>query len=218
MAAGQEGALAQAPQKAVGGIGGLFARLRHAPPWVWIAIAVAAVGVVIAYMSYRKQQAAANGAATSSGQDTTGVGAVPAGGSGQPIWPSGDPGGMGGFGQTGNLAELLALLQYLQSLQTPNPPPTAKPPIPTTRPPGAQPPVPIPGGNGNGGSLGIIQGQIVPFQPWQQGRTPWETPVGGFRRAPAQQQTPPLPAPATGGTVPPGSGIRNLIRKPPVRV
>lgn len=197
--------LAQAPGRAATGIRGLFAKLRKAPPWVWIAIVIAAIGVVIAYMSFRKQQALANG--TASGATDTSAGSVPGFGSGQPNWPAGD---INGFA-TSNDAVWQALLDYLMQMKPPVPTPAPSPqPSPV---PGYQPPI-----QSGGYGLGPVPGTIVNIQPWQQGRFASRFGFGfgtGTSGAPAQQSG--LPAPATGGTVPPGTGIRNLIRKPPVR-
>lgn len=199
--------LNQAPGRAATGIRGLFAKLKKAPPWVWIAILVAAVGVVIAYMSYRKQQALAAG--TASGATDTSAGSVPGGGSGQPNWPAGD---MSGFA-TSNDAVWQALLDYLMQMKPPVPTPAPSPnPGPV---PGYQPPI-----QSGGYGLGPVPGKIMQIQPWQQGRFAGRGfGFGGFGSgtsgAPAQRSGP--GAPATGGVVPPGTGFRNLIRKPPVR-
>lgn len=199
-----EQAISQAPQRATNGIAGLWQRLKKAPPWVWIAIVVAVAGVIIAYMTYRKQQNAANSATQASAAD----GSVPSGGSGQPNWQGSDS----GMFATSNDAQWQALLQYLLQF---------KPPVPTPAPPvappsgGPQPPVPTGGSGGYG--LGPVPGTIFQVQPWQQGRLTQR--FGGFARgftgSDAQQSG--LPAPATGGTPPAGTGVRRLWFQPPQR-
>lgn len=108
--------------------GGLFAKLKAAPPWVWISIILGAGVLVVSWMIYRNQ-------ATANGTNPAGQGTVPADGTGQPLWSTADTSGM----QTGNVQDLLNLLAYLQSTQTPNPPDVA-PPGATTPPPAATPP------------------------------------------------------------------------------
>lgn len=107
----------------------LIARLRAAPPWVWISIILGAGVLVVSWLIYRNQATGAS----ASGSGLT-VGAVPADGTGQPAWPT----NTNGF-ESNNLNDLMALLQYIQSNQTPNPSPTATP---------GPPPPPKPGSGG----------------------------------------------------------------------
>lgn len=100
-----------------GPIRGPLARLRHAPLWVWITIALTFGLLVFAYLQYKKNQSANTSGSSQS------LGTVPADGAGQPLWSTVDTTGM----STGNWSDLQALLAYIQSLQTPNPPPTAPP-------------------------------------------------------------------------------------------
>ncbi len=95
---------------------GLLARLRAAPPWVWISILLAAGVLIVSWLIYRQKQAGASGSLSD-----LSAGSVPANGSGQPVWPSSDATAGSNFG------ELQALLQYIASTKTPNPTPTASP-------------------------------------------------------------------------------------------
>lgn len=117
-----------------GGFRALIARLKSAPPWVWISLILAAGVLVVSWLIYRNQ-ATANANGTSSTSSSAGQGTVPLDGAGQPLWNTADTSGM----MTGNVTDLANLLAYLQSTQTPNPPATATPPPPpsgTTTTPG----------------------------------------------------------------------------------
>ena len=107
-------------------VGGLFAKLKAAPPWVWISIILGAGVLVVSWMIYRNQAAA-----NATGTNPAGQGTVPADGTGQPLWSTADTSGM----QTGNWQDLQNLLAYLQSQQTPNPPGVAPPGGTITTPP-----------------------------------------------------------------------------------
>ncbi len=50
--------------------GGFLARLKKAPPWVWIGLAVAVATLVVGYAAYRNSQAATNPAASGGSNST----------------------------------------------------------------------------------------------------------------------------------------------------
>ena len=125
--------------------GGLFAKLRAAPPWVWISILLGAGVLVVSWLIYRNQATA-----NANGTNPAGQGTVPADGTGQPLWSTADTSGM----VTGNVTDLANLLAYLESQQTPNPPNVAPPGGTITNP--IKWPYGLPGGPGG------VQGPVNP--------------------------------------------------------
>ena len=134
-----------------GGFRALMARLRSAPPWVWISILIAAAVLVVSWLIYRNQATA-----NANGTNPAGQGTVPADGTGQPLWSTADTSGM----ITGNVTDLANLLAYLQSQATPNPPNVAPPGGGTI----IGPPrlTPGPGGVNGGNPFNPINGPILP--------------------------------------------------------
>ena len=121
----------------------LLMRLKRVPVWVWITVGIGAVGLVIAYLSYKQQQANATSGAVTNGTQLA-TGAIPAGGASTPAYST-DPNAYAGYGGYGagygpngtdiqsELAQIMALLQSQQGTtvpggSTPTPPQPAQPP------------------------------------------------------------------------------------------
>jgi hypothetical protein len=167
----EEGEKGKETKKEVGGkegegAKGAIAKLKDAPPWVWIGLAISAA--ILIYMIWsNNQNQAANGTAQGA-SDTTGTG----NGTLQP----GDYGyGATGGGGTDLSGQLNDIQNELQSLVTSfsNP---FQPPTP--------PPVPVPPPTGNGTPS-------PPPSPWPVDKPPPKPPTGGGKPTPPKGIHPP---------------------------
>lgn len=130
----------------------LIARLKAAPPWVWITIAIAAAGLVISFLIYRNSQSGSATTGSVNPGDTTG-GYSPYGNNGPATGDSNSS-------TNDLLQQIINLLNQMKAPPMQPPPvPPAPGPVPATNPGGGHPVFGPPIAPPPGGPVSVTAGQ-----------------------------------------------------------